>query len=106
LTPMGRVAAAGFDLRLEVAGRDIGRALEHHMLADVRESGGAVLLVFRADVIRYADPDDGRRMILVEDCDEAVGKGQSRVLERLCGRRGLRGDDGRYRQRGDDDGET
>src|SRR5690606_4669915 len=48
------------------------RAVEHQMLEQVRESGLALRLVFRADVVPDADGHDRRLPILVNDDAQTV----------------------------------
>ncbi len=51
---------------------DVLRALEHHVLEEVREAGASLALVARADVVLDDDGVDRRRVILGDDHAQAV----------------------------------
>ena len=74
------LAADRRDDRGVLLGLDVLRALEHHVLEEMREAGAARLLVLRADVIPELDVHDRRRLVLVQDDDQAVGQHQALVL--------------------------
>ena len=58
---------------LEVlAARDVRRALEHHVLEEVREAGVPALLVAPADVVDDVDRDRRRRVVGREHDAQAV----------------------------------
>jgi len=65
-------AAGGRDAFVEFAGADTGRALEHHVLEDVGDAGGAIHLVHAADAV--PDHLDRRRgaMVFLDDDAQAV----------------------------------
>ena len=62
-------------------GLDVLRALEHHVLEEVREPGAARPLVLRADVIPDRDVHDRRRVILGQDHAQPVRQRRDLVLE-------------------------
>ena len=62
-------------------GLDVLRALEHHVLEEVREAGAARLLVLRADVIPELQVHDRRRVILGQDHRQAVRQRGDVVLQ-------------------------
>ena len=84
---------------------DVLRALEHHVLEEVRESGTARLLVLRADVVPDLSVNDRRRMIFEEHDLETVRQRRHRVIqlrrpdcrvrERIDGKKDRSGDDDR-----------
>ena len=51
---------------------DVARALEHHVLEEMREAGLAGALALRADVVHHLDSDYGRRVIDTIDDVESV----------------------------------
>ena len=55
-----------------LAGADVLRALEHHVLEEMREAGAAGALVARADVVDDGDREDRRDVILGDDHAQAV----------------------------------
>ena len=62
-------------------GLDVLRALEHHVLEQVREAGAARLLVLRPDVIPDLGVHDRRRVILEQDHLQPVRQRGHRVVE-------------------------
>src|SRR6266550_1871046 len=62
----------------------VGRALEHHVLEQVREARAARPLVARAGVVPHVHRHDGRRVILRVDDAQAVGK-RERFVGDLAG---------------------
>ena len=62
-------------------GLDVLRALEHHVLEQVREAGAARPLVLRADVVPDRHVHDRRRVILGEDHPQPVRQRRDLVLE-------------------------
>ena len=56
-------------------GPNVLRALEHHVLEEVRKAGAALLLVLRADVVPHPEVHDRRGMILGEDHRQPVREG-------------------------------
>ena len=68
------------------------RALEHHVLEQVRKPGAAGLLVLRPDVVPQLHVHHRRRVVLREDHREPVGKRRDLVVE--LGRGHRRGHDG------------
>src|SRR5690606_19866908 len=95
-------AVLGDDAR-ELAGREPLRPLEHHVLEDVRDAGGTVLLVAAADLVPYLRDDDRRAMVPLDDELQAVVEqvfaGPGRRVGRLCAVRGER--DGRQAVQGE-----
>ena len=76
------VGGAGGLEQLEVrVGGDVLRALEHHVLEQVREAGAARHLVGRADVVPEVDRDQRQPLVLREDDLEAVRQRERRVFE-------------------------
>ena len=73
-------ADAGDDRRVRL-GLDVLRALEHHVLEEVREPGAARPLVLRADVIPDRDVHDRRRVILGEDHAQPVRQRRDLILK-------------------------
>ena len=63
--------APSSSLEMRVAGHVL-RALEHHVLEEVREAGAARLLVGRADVIPEVHRDQRQPVILGQDDLEPV----------------------------------
>ena len=76
----GAVDAALLEVRAElldereVLAGHVLRALEHHVLEEVREAGPPRLLVLRADVVPLVDVDDRQLAIDVQDHLQAVGE--------------------------------
>ena len=64
--------AGGLDERDVLGLADVRRALEHHVLEEVREAGLARLLVLRSDVVPDVDRHDRRQVVLGDDQAEAV----------------------------------
>ena len=62
-------------------GLDVLRALEHHVLEEMREAGAARLLVLRADVIPELQVHDRRRVIFGEDHRQPVRQRECLVLQ-------------------------
>ena len=86
---MSLAPAASRNLKC-VSRRHVLRALEHHVLEQVREAGAARLLVGRADVIPEVHGHQRQPMVLAEDHVETVR--QRVFLERQpwdAGRRGI-----------------
>ena len=79
------------DLEVLVLARVL-RALEHHVLEEVREAALAGHLVAAADVVPQIDGHEGHGLVLVEDDLQSVGQGV--FLERDLGVRKLRAGDG------------
>ena len=75
------LAAHARDERGVGFGLDVLRALEHHVLEQVREPGAARPLVFRADVIPDLHVHDRRRVVLGQDDGQAVWQFRDLVLE-------------------------
>ena len=75
------LAADARDVRRVPFGLDVLRALEHHVLEQVREPGAARLLVLRADVIPDLGVHDRRRVIFEKDDLQPVGQRRHRVVE-------------------------
>ena len=70
-----QVAGAGALEQLDVlVARHVLRALEHHVLEQVREAGAPGGLVGRADVIPQVDGRQGQPVVLGEDHGQAVGQ--------------------------------
>ena len=69
------------DVRRMPFGLDVLRALEHHVLEQVREAGAARLLVLRTDVIPELGVHDRRRVVLEQDHLQPVGQRRHRVIE-------------------------
>ena len=67
-------AAGGLDERHVLGLPDVGRALEHHVLEQVREPGLARDLVLGADVVPDVHGHHGREVILRDDQAQAVGE--------------------------------
>jgi hypothetical protein len=80
------VRAGGLDV-LEILARRVLRALEHHVLEEVREAAAARPLVLRADVEPLVDVDDRQLAVDVQDDAQPVGQ---RVLLELNLRHGAR----------------
>ena len=75
------LAADRRDHRGVLFGPDVLRALEHHVLEEVREAGAPRLLVLRADVIPDCEVDDRRRVIFGQDHGQPVGQRRDVVLK-------------------------
>jgi hypothetical protein len=71
--------AAGFLQGFEIAGRMMGRALEHQVLEEVREAGASGLFVARAHVVPHAHGRHRDVAVFVHDDVEPVGKRVSGV---------------------------
>ena len=71
--PFMRAARALDELEVLALG-DVGRALEHHVLEQVREAGAAGALVPRADVVPDVDRRDLRAVVLGEHDRQPVGQ--------------------------------
>ena len=81
-------AAGSLDQRDVLGLGDVARALEHHVLEEVREPGLARLLVLGSDVVPDVDRNDRSEVVLGDDQAQAVG--QPLIGEghgRDCGRR-------------------
>jgi hypothetical protein len=64
--------AVGKDEVRVLSGTDVGGALEHHVLEEVREAGAALALIARADVVIDRDGEDRRRVIFRDDHAQPV----------------------------------
>ena len=73
-------ADAGDDRRVRIR-LHVLRALEHHVLEEMREPGAAGTLVLRSDVIPDRDVHDWRRVILGQDHAEPVRQRRDLILE-------------------------
>src|SRR5207249_701885 len=62
-------------------GIDVFRALEHHVLEEVRKAGAPFLLVFRANVVPDRHVHDRRRMVLRENHPQPIWQGQDLILQ-------------------------
>ena len=85
------LAAIILNQRRQLAVADVRRALEHHVLEEMRVAGLARLLVPRADIVGHADRDDRCRMVGRNHHPQAVGQLRFRVLHLRHGD-GARGD--------------
>ena len=79
-------AAVGEHLVEVLAVADVARALEHHVLEQVREAGAARPLVARADVVGDVDRDHRRAVVLDELHAQAVGERDFLELDADAGR--------------------
>src|SRR5207245_542465 len=60
------------------------RALEHHVLEEVGDAGGAARLVARADAVPHLERDDGTAVVLLQQHAQAVLEGgREHALARL-----------------------
>jgi hypothetical protein len=73
--------ARGFEHADVRVGRHVLRALEHHVLEQVREAGAAGVFVGRSDVIPEVHRDEREPVVLGEDDSQPVGKGIHLVFE-------------------------
>ena len=94
-------AAVPFDQVVEHPGPELLATVEHHVLEEMRDAGGAAHLVARADVVEDVGRDDGRGVILVHDDAEPVRE-RARHHRQLEGER----EPGHRRQRGEQDREA
>src|SRR5207244_2767448 len=79
--PVLRAASARDQLKV-LALLHVGRAFEHHMLEQVRESRAAGPLVPGAGVVPHVHGNDGGRMVLRVEDAQPVGKGEGFVGDR------------------------
>src|SRR5439155_371857 len=96
-----RRAAVALDQLVEHAAPELLPAVEHHVLEEVGDAGGAPYLVARADVVEDVRRDDGRRVILVHEDAEPV-----RERARGDGQLEREGEAGKCRQRSEQGGEA
>ena len=103
-----RVAASAdaCDDRRVRLGLHVLRALEHHVLEQMRKPGSSRLLVSRADVVPHGQMHDRRRMILGQDHAQPVRQRSDLVLEfwRMDG--GMQRHDEGASRRGEQDEQT
>ena len=95
------LAAVLLDEPRELLGSARRRALEHHVLEEVRDAGRAALLVARADAIPHLERHDRAAVVLEQqDAQPVVERGGH---DPVRGRRRRRGKEHDDRQEGDDD---
>src|SRR5262245_47483952 len=76
-----------------------GRALEHHVLEEVRDAGGAPRLVARADSIPHLERDDRTTVVFLQEHPQTVLEGGRENAVAVLGG-GAGGED--EQQRGDE----
>ena len=89
--------------RHELPRRNVRRALEHHVLAQMREPRVTRLFVLRAEVIPHANADDRRRVVFVEDRDQSIRQLDARERKRSNRDWLLRRADAKREHRGEHD---
>src|SRR6185369_5908953 len=83
-------------LAVDLAGAVVGRALEHHVLEEMRDAALTHQLIARADLVEEGRGDDRRLAVLQQADGEAVGQmlqprvaGERRLLRPGCRLNGL-----------------
>ncbi len=80
-------AAGGLDVPHVLGLADVVRALEHHVLEEVREPGSALGLGAHADVVHHCHADHRRSGVGGQDHPQSVVEPERLDRERRCGNR-------------------